>query len=267
MPPHNRSDPPGSPQRVGFRQGTPEPTDLRTPYKENKTRSFDPSLAQRSTGSSTNGGAAPSSVYLASHSLTRELSDLSGSCAHGSGNTPGSRSSVPGHICDQGPGKASWGQAYTLSDLPPQLSADKVSGAGTCRDATIIVSRDDVVEIVDGVAGNLNLDMLESTLNLELLQTQEHSRIPITILLMDGAKHSYELMQIWVDKSTDSVRDIVQILQKSVPDKWKQDYDGLFQVRGNRFTQLIHILRLSKYDIQPSEILIAKPWSMTAKVR
>ena len=83
---------------------------------------------------------------------------------------------------------------------------------------------------------------------------------------MDGGKHSYELMQIWVDRSTDSVRDVVQSLQQSIPEKWKQDYDGIFQVRGNRFTQLIHILGLGKYDVQPNELLIAKPWSMTAKV-
>jgi len=86
------------------------------------------------------------------------------------------------------------------------------------------------------------------------------------ILLMDPSKQSYELMQIWVDRSIDSIRDLVQVLQHKLPVKWKQAYDGLFQVRGHRFTQLINIIRLVKYDIQPHEILVAKPWSMTAKV-
>jgi hypothetical protein len=47
---------------------------------------------------------------------------------------------------------------------------------------------------------------------------------------------------------------------------WKQNYDGLVQVRGTHFTQLINIIRVGKYDIQPHEILIAKPWGMTAKM-
>jgi hypothetical protein len=37
-------------------------------------------------------------------------------------------------------------------------------------------------------------------------------------------------------------------------------------VRGHRFTQLINIIRLVKYDVQPHEVLVAKPWGMTAKV-
>ena len=73
-------------------------------------------------------------------------------------------------------------------------------------------------------------------------------------------------MQIWVDRSIDSIRDLVQVLQHKLPVGWKQAYDGLFQVRGNRFTQLINIIKLVKYDLQPNEILIAKPWSMAAKV-
>ena len=94
---------------------------------------------------------------------------------------------------------------------------------------------------------------------------RKHNRVPLMILLMDPPKQSYELMQIWVDYEMDSVRDLVQILQHKLPFKWKQAYDGLFQVRGNRFTQLIHIIRLARYDMQPYEILIAKPWSMAAK--
>jgi hypothetical protein len=236
--------------------------DHRRSYNQKKTRrSSDPSLDQRSIGSpnASHGGAAPSSVYLASSPFTRELSDLSGSYLNGKSNRRGSKgSNIPGHIFDQAFVKVPWRQAYALSQLPPQFKDNAASDVQTSRDATIFVSQNDVFEIVDSSP--------EGTFDLNKCQAQVHTRIPVMILLMDGANHSYELMQIWIDRATDSVRDLVQALQHSIPDKWKQDYDGIFQVRGNRFTQLIHILGLGKYDVQPHEILIAKPRSMAAKV-
>jgi len=126
---------------------------------------------------------------------------------------------------------------------------------------SIWVAQNDVVEIFE-------FDNLQSSLGLDRFQIMggQHTRIPVICLLIDPQKQSYELMQIWVDRAIDSIRDLVHVLQHKLPDKWKQAYDGLFQVRGNRFTQLINIIRLVKYDVQPHEILVAKPWAMTAKV-
>jgi hypothetical protein len=233
--------------------------DLKRAYKQQHIRSSDPSADQRSIGgaSAANSGAAPSSVYLPCTPLTRDLSDLSGPFFNGTKNRGSKGPSVPGHIYDEPSVKGPWRQAYVLSQLPPDKPDPRASENAATMDATIVVSRSDVVEIVNS---------LETTLDLDKFQAQEHNRIPVLVLLMHGAKHSYELMQIWVDRTTDSVRDIVHALQQSVPENWKQDYDGIFQVRGNRFTQLIHILRFGKYDVQPHEIFIAKPWSMTAKV-
>jgi hypothetical protein len=127
--------------------------------------------------------------------------------------------------------------------------------------ASIWVAQNDVVEIFE-------FDNLQSSLGLDRFQIMggQHTRIPVMILLIDPTKQSYELMQIWVDRAIDNIRDLVHVLQHKIPDKWKQAYDGLFQIRGNRFTQLINIIRLVKYDVQPHEILVAKPWAMTAKV-
>lgn len=252
MPPQNRSTSPAS-------YTTPDPIDLRCSINEKKTPSRSPPADLHSIGSASrsHGSKAPSSVYLASTPLTRELSDLSGSYLNGTSNRRGSKgSSVPGHIYDVK--KVPWRQAYALSQLPPQFKENPTSNFETSRDATIFVNgQNEVVEIVDSLEGALDLNKFEA---------QVHSRIPVMILLMDGTSHCYELMQIWVDRSTDSVRDLAQTLHQSIPNKWKTTYDGIFQVRGNRFTQLIHILGLGKYAVQPHEILIAKPWSMAAKV-
>lgn len=94
---------------------------------------------------------------------------------------------------------------------------------------------------------------------------QSSSRIPILILLMDPGRKIYELMQFWVDPETDLVRDVLHSLQRRLSDKWRQDYDGLFQLRGKQFCQLVHILSIAKYDIRPRELWVAKPWSMAAK--
>jgi hypothetical protein len=136
--------------------------------------------------------------------------------------------------------------------------ADANANAGS---ASVWVAQNDVVEI-------FGFDNLQSSLGLDRFQIMggQHTRIPVMILLIDPTKQSYELMQIWVDRAIDNIRDLVHVLQHKIPDKWKQAYDGLFQIRGNRFTQLINIIRLVKYDVQPHEILVAKPWAMTAKV-
>lgn len=233
--------------------------DLGRGTNHKRVPSGDRSIDLKSTESISGSGnsTTPSSVILAASPFTRELSDLSGSYMNGVGSRGSKIHSVPGQIYDQA--KGPWRQAYILSEIPPEKVERSVKGgADSTRDATIVVNKSDVVEIVDRVETPLDLT--------EQMQPQNHNRIPIMVLIMDGGRHGYELMQIWVDKSTDYIRDVVTTIQKSMPDKWKQDYDGIFQVRGNRFTQLIHILKVQKYDAQVNELFIAKPWSMTAKV-
>jgi hypothetical protein len=77
----------------------------------------------------------------------------------------------------------------------------------------------------------------------------------------------YELAQLWVDQVEDSVRDVLHAIQQQLRDKpnWKTDYDGVFQVRNHSYSQLIHILDVRRYDAQPYELWVAKPWSMSAK--
>jgi hypothetical protein len=170
----------------------------------------------------------------------------------------------------------------------------------------IWVGQNDAVEIFGNLQAPLGLDgfPLVSAVGQSDQPQQQHKRIPIMILLMDPHRHCYELMQIWVDRAMDSIRDLVQALQQqlsqehhhhhhltqlqqqqqlqllqqqqqqqeqqqqqqSLSKTWKQTYDGIFQVRGHRFTQLINIIRLVKYDVHPNEILVAKPWSMSAKL-
>jgi hypothetical protein len=223
---------------------------------------------------------------MPSIALSRDVSDLSGL----SGGTRAS--SVPGQIFDPKSFQRPWRQAYALSDSPPgsESAAMRREKYGTAkvdndtsstkkddknaRGASIWVAQNDVVEIFDNLQASFQNIILSG-------HEQQHSRIPLLILLMDPNRHVYELMQIWVDRANDSIRDLMQALQqklqivpsdhqnqpmKSSLPSWKQAYDGIFQVRGQRFTQLINIIRLVKYDIQPHEILIAKPWSMNAKL-
>jgi len=191
----------------------------------------------------------PSSVALSRDNM----SDLSGV----SGERGASSQQVPGQILDPKSLLRPWNQAYIVSNTPPENSAEQTRNSDSSKTPSIWVADNDVVEIFDN---------LEASLGLDRFQIRKHDRIPIMVLLMDPSQQTYELMQIWVDRSIDSIRDLVQVLQHKLPAQWKQAYDGLFQVRGNRFTQLINIIKLVKYDIQPNEILIAKPWSMAAKV-
>jgi hypothetical protein len=256
-------------------------------------RHFDDHCSMSSM-SAANSGATPSSVYMPSVPLSRDVSDLSGL----SGGTRAS--SVPGQIFDPKTFQQPWRQAYCLSLQPPpttmqgrESESDAKNndnnnryGENQNRGPSIWVAQNDVVEIFDN---------LQSALGLDRFQMAGHNRIPIMILLMDPHRHCYELMQIWVDRAMDSIRDLMHALQQNLsqdhshstnhlhhhhhqpqqhqsqpqpqkPSSWKQAYDGIFQVRGHRFTQLINIIRLVKYDVQPHEVLVAKPWGMTAKV-
>ena len=281
MPPRSeKGHPPRPPQQrsqsvhshqLSARQSQKE---LRTAYKAQSKQvstgrnSFD-DHGSMSSASAANSGATPSSVYMPSIALSRDVSDLSGL----SGGTRAS--SVPGQIFDPKSFQRPWRQAYALSRRPRNgKSKSENDGNSTNKGASIWVAQNDVVEIFDNLQASFQNIILSG-------QEQQHNRIPIMILLMDPNRHVYELMQIWVDRANDSIRDLMQALQqklqiqpsehqnqpmKSSLPSWKQAYDGIFQVRGQRFTQLINIIRLGKYDIQPHEILIAKPWSMNAKL-
>lgn len=245
--------------------------ELRVAYKEqtsdnnNNNYGFNTSFDNNdhhsiSAGSAANSAATPSSVYMPSSvALSRDMSDLSG--VSGGTHRGSSVHTIPGQIFDPSSLANPWKQAYTLSNTPPESMAQ--NGTSPTRKkangASIWVADNDVVEIFDDLESSLGLDRFQ-------IMGSQHNRIPIMILLMNPSKQTYELMQIWVDRANDSIRDLVQVLQHKLPVRWKQAYDGLFQVRGNRFTQLINIIRLVKYDIQPHEILVAKPWAMTAKV-
>jgi hypothetical protein len=226
--------------------------DLRRTHPTEKNRSKEVSLDVQSLGSGSQ--KAPTSVYLAASTLARELSDLSGTSRDKKG------ASVPAQIYDQAAHKGTWRHGYILSQPLPQFRAKaNLPGSKAEVNSTIFVGHDDGVEIVaERQHGSTELTTVPSG--------SEHHRIPVVLLLMDTNRKVYELMQISVDKSIDFVRDIVHTMQRSIPDKWKHAYDGVFQMRGNKFTQLINILSLEKYDAQPHEVWIAKPWSMTAKL-
>jgi hypothetical protein len=253
------------------------------PVNPNKQRN---PANDHATMRSDDSAAAPSSVYLGSAiTLNRELSDLSGSYVNGAASRGGLNSkgtgAVPGHIYDDANTfKGPWRHAFVLSEQPPPLvvrqqqhSANGSVGSGGIipskprADATIFVDRNDIVEVVkrqdsidQGFGGRaMAADSLTSGESI-------HKRIPIMVLLMHPSQKTYEIMQLWADRSTDSVRSVVITMQQSIPMKWKQAYDGIFQMRGNKLTQLIHILSLEKYEIQPHEILVAKPWSMPSNV-
>jgi hypothetical protein len=205
--------------------------------------------------------STPRSVYLASEQSVRDdVSDLSGSYMGGLNN---GRSSVPRTVYQEASPSGPWRQAYVASKLPPPKPSICIIPPSMVRGRHSLTARsnpDGSVEVINQIA-------MSSHSDVHSLQNQYHNRTPVTVLLIDGNKRTYELLQVWIDRSVDSVRSVVQTVQRGIPQKkWKTAYDGLFQVRGNRFTQLIHILQIAKYDIRPHEVLIAKPAKMSSKV-
>ena len=125
-----------------------------------------------------------------------------------------------------------------------------------------------LVEVVAyRVDSSVASDSIDSILNGSRASHPRGSqhRFPLLILLMDPHRKIYEFEQLWIDIETDTVRDVLHAIQLSLSDRWRQDYDGLFQVRNQMFNQLIHILNVEKYGVQPLEIWVAKPWAMSAK--
>lgn len=218
--------------------------------------------------------ATPSSVLVKGYSLERDLSDLSGSYMNGNtaprstATATGSRcvshaSSEPSEISHHRP----WMLARILSSrepLHPQPPTD-------CDDSIILVKKGLIA--VDNT-GDVEMFDVNSASYMpssppDHIVTRHHHqpppRIPVILLLMDPSRKIYELLQIWIDPREDAVRDLLHVLKKNLRDSWRQDYDGIFQVRNNHFSQLIHILNIAKYDPIAGEILVAKPWSMSAK--
>jgi hypothetical protein len=225
-------------------------------WADDRSRSSGVHSASASSGTPPN-PTTPSSVLIGSP-LTRDLSDLSGSYLNG--NTAPRRSSkaqVPGSVyqCDQSATsyERPWRHAKILSSREPMHPQPHDVSAGLARNDMVMVDRHGVIEVVT-----------EQDKYTDNMMEEDHQRSPLVILLMDPGRKIYELMQLWIDVSTDTVRDVLHAVQQSLPEKWRQDYDGLFSVRNN-YSQLIHILNVSKYEVQPHEIWVAKPWSMSAK--
>jgi hypothetical protein len=225
-------------------------------WADDRSRSSGVHSASASSGTPQN-GATPSSVLVGSP-LTRDLSDLSGSYLNG--NTAPRRlnkAQIPGSVYPSDQSATSyerpWRHAKILSKREPKHPQPHDVSDGITRNDMIMADRQGVVEVIK--------EQDQCTYNTT---EEDRHRSPLLILLMDPGRKIYELMQLWIDISTDTVRDVLHAVQQGLSEKWRQDYDGLFSVRNN-YNQLIHILNVSKYEVQPHEIWVAKPWSMSAK--
>jgi hypothetical protein len=238
---------------------TPERKKKRPPRTTPKRWADDRSNGVHSaslSSSTPRSATTPSSVQVGPP-LTRDLSDLSGSYLNGNTAPRGSNIlKVPGSVYQSDQSATSyerpWRLAKLLSSREPMHPQPHDVSARLPRNERVMVDRQGVVEVVRAQHDCMN--MME----------EDHHRSPLVILLMDPGKKIYELMQLWIDTSTDTVRDVLHAVQHGLSEKWRQDYDGLFSVRNN-YNQLIHILNVSKYEVQPHEIWVAKPWSMSAK--
>jgi hypothetical protein len=219
--------------------------------------------------------ATPSSVHLIGSPLVRELSDLSGSYDHVNGSPlpAGSRGGIPRNIFGS-PRESPltlrqpWHQAHSLSSPAPETDGprmpvlDSVSGSQDM----IMVEGNGGVEVMSpqlrsetALPEKRPIDVFESGTD-----TENHDRCPIVIVLMNPGFKSYELMQLWLDTKTDTVRDVLHTLRQSLPSTWNQDYDGLAQFRRDRLSQLINCLRIQQFAVVPFEIWVAKPWALSA---
>lgn len=195
------------------------------------------------------------------------------------GRTP-SPSGVPVHVYPSDQSDTSyqrpWRHAHVLSSrgpLHPQPPADDENThhknqLDFTKKSRVMVGPQGLVEVVAFRAdSSVASDSIDSILNGSHASHPRGSqhRFPLLILLMDPHRKIYEFEQLWIDIETDTVRDILHAIQLSLSDRWRQDYDGLFQVRNQTFNQLIHILNVEKYGVQPLEVWVAKPWAMSAK--
>lgn len=202
--------------------------------------------------------------------FTRDLSDLSGSCVNGTFHVkPSSSATVGTYLSDQSATsyRRPWSQAKILSSQapvhpqPPKDDDTVVIARHGHTSHTTLIYEDD--ELIEAIMASVHHDDQTG-----IILSDIHKRTPIIILLMHPTHKTYELMQLWIDIQVDPVTDIVKSIQQHLSEKleWKTDYDGLFQIRNDKFTQLIHILDVRKYHPQAYEVFVAKPWSMSGKV-
>lgn len=224
---------------------------------------------ERSRASDSTPGA-PSSVVLENGvPLVRDLSDLSGSYLGGNTAPRKTGSSVPKNVYQSDQSNTSyerpWRQARILSSVEPvhpQPPVDCGDSVGLLeKQGAVVMTRNGVIEVIHPHEAEVSKD----TPFVPADDEEPQLRQPILLLLMDPGRKMYELMQLWINVTDDTVRDVLHAIQLNLGDKWRQDYDGLFQVRNQTFNQLIHILDVSKYDVQPFEVWVAKPWAMAAK--
>ena len=189
----------------------------------------------------------PSSILMNGYSMSRDLSDLSGSYYMMNGN----------HTILHSDQQRVWRQAHMLSrrePVHPQPPSD-------CDDSVRMDHHGKSLLVMD----DANSDMIEIVQQVEdRTLSSESTFLPIILLLMDPGQKMYELMQLWIDVQHDTVRDVLQSIQSNLGEQWRQDYDGMFHWRNHQLSQLIHILDVNKYDVQPFEVWVAKPWSMSA---
>ena len=258
----------------------------------------------RHSDSTAGKNSTPSSVLINGHSLTRDLSDLSGSYYAATASNPNKK--IPRNVYPNEGGAAAaaskqkpWRKARVLSSRRPQhpqppadcgdsfsfgvrkrhqqevLLTNSAEGDGDIE-TTMLQRTTEAISANSGSSSTTSSSSMlyspalmlasDSALSDADSRQQHHCRSPLLLLLMDPGRKIYELMHLWVDVSTDTVRDVLHAIQQSLGEsRWRLDYDGLFQVRNNHFSQLIHILNISKYDVQPYELWVAKPWSMAAK--
>jgi hypothetical protein len=222
------------------------------------------SRTQLTVGSGASGASArstPRSVVVGSVTLSRDLSDLSGSYHHGvtNGVSPSHAKAIPQHIYrDDGSSvsslQKSWRQAYMLSSPSPDTILNDLMDAHNKTKPRILPNENDSVKRARQRTPKARSSAITTS-----------PRIPLLVLLMDTNKRSYEILRIFVDIEMDNVRDVLKSIRQNLPNKWKQDYDGLLQFRSEVPSQLINCLSVQHYDVQPFECWIAKPWSVSAK--
>lgn len=235
-----------------------------TPKKWQQTKNFD----TRSHGSGDSSAATPTSVVLGTPSvLTRDdLSDLSGSYINGNTVSRNRSNAAASYQSDQS--ATSYQRPWRLGKILSTREPSHPQPQHDSNDSVVRLFKERLLEAPEGLeivphcGDSTSMDTGRDTGDSS---ANPHERQPVIILLMDPGQKLYELMQLWIDPSSDSVRDVLHAVQLGLSNRWRQDYDGLFQTRNNTFSQLIHILDVAKYDVRPYEIWVAKPWAMPAK--
>ena len=245
----------------------PLTTPSRLPAFPFASKVSDISKQSGSTSSSKHSVSTPSSVRVGSIVSKSELSDLTGSYLNGDksknsiGCSPGQPAGIPSHIYPSDASITSlqrpWCQAYVLSTQI--LINDPVNTYG--------------ISEADSSNGK-NRIYVEGEGNVEIVRHEQEDKecaptmMPLVLLCMDPFRKRYEILQIWIDSKQDTVRDILSSMKRNLSEhvNWRQDYDGLIHLKESKVSQLIHCLGVHNYDVQPFEVWIAKPWSLSAAV-